>query len=81
MTSRIEWIDADSARVILDGHRCGRPLSRRTMDKIANDLIDSDFPVVQESVTFDESGQLVDGQTRLSACIKTETEDDRDHED
>lgn len=64
------WIDPDSAQALLDNQYRNRPLNRRTRDKIADDIFGGDFPITGESIIIAENGQLVDGQTRLSACVK-----------
>lgn len=48
-----------------------RTLSSDWVDKLARDMANGDFPNVGETIKFDQDGNLIDGQHRLSAVVQS----------
>jgi hypothetical protein len=48
-----------------------RTLSQDWVDKLARDMANGDFPNIGETIKFDQDGNLIDGQHRLSAVVQS----------
>lgn len=58
-------------RILQTRNQRNRPLSRHKMGQLCSDMANGDFRTNGESIIFDSSGNLSDGQHRLTACQST----------
>ena len=52
-------------------NRANRPLSQVTVDRYAAAMQAAEWKLNGDSIRFDENGDLIDGQHRLHACVKS----------
>lgn len=72
MTSRFEAITPKKAQQWLDVANIGnRPLSRSHVARIARDMLAGLFVSTHQGIAFDTSGNLRDGQHRLTAVVES----------
>lgn len=55
------------------GTHTNRPISQRTINKYAAQMLRREFPLTHQGIAFNIEGELVDGQQRLMALIKAAT--------
>jgi hypothetical protein len=58
------------AQELLDNSRCIKPLRINDVDRLVGEFNNDNFEFNGATITLDANGHLIDGQTRLSACIK-----------
>ena len=68
--SSIETITPDIAAQWLRSNSGNRPLSRNTVEVYVTDMRAGRWQLNGETIIFDESGGLINGQHRLTACVK-----------
>lgn len=56
----------------LEKNSGNRPLSVKVVDKYARDMVSGNFDFAGDAIRFDWDGRLIDGQHRLSACIRSD---------
>lgn len=71
MRSTVETVTPEKARAILDSCRNrNRPISKKLVAKLAREMQDGKWMENGESIVFNDNGDLLDGQHRLSAiCL------------
>lgn len=55
----------------LTKNTCNRPLSQRTVETYAAAMTAKEWQLNGDTVRFDRNGNLIDGQHRLHACVKS----------
>ena len=65
-------ITPEIAAAWLDKNVRNRKISRQHVDKLARDMRAGRFLFTGDAVRFDASGNLIDGQHRLAACVKSQ---------
>lgn len=73
ITSEIKEVTPELAREWLDHNTNNRTLRRDTVTRYANDMSAGNWSLVGDSICFDESGNLINGQHRLNAVIQSDT--------
>lgn len=68
-----ELIDPDLARTYLDENDANRPLRARVVNAYARDMGHGTWHVTGEAIKFSTTGELLDGQHRLTAIIESGT--------
>ena len=68
-----EKITPDIARRYLEKNKTNRSLRASVVDRFATDMRLGMWKETHQGIAFDVDGQLVDGQHRLSAIVKSET--------
>lgn len=71
--TEIMTITPEIAKAWLEGHNnhdLQRNLNSKHVDSLAKDMADGNFKLNGEAIKFDTQNRLIDGQHRLSACIK-----------
>lgn len=58
------------AQELLDHSRCIKPLHNNDIDRLVGEFNHDNFEFNGATITLNTRGQLIDGQTRLSACVK-----------
>lgn len=71
MQIQIETINPDVAKSMLTFNKVNRNLSEHTVSKYASAMERGEWLLNGEAIIFDDSGNLANGQHRLSACIKS----------
>lgn len=71
-TSYITIIRPDDAKRLLENNTLNRSISDRTVNAIARDMKNGDWVLNGESIKISATGRLLDGQHRLSACIRAD---------
>lgn len=69
--SEVVFVTPSLASVWLKSNVRNRPLSRRHVDTIKQVLLRNEYRLNGEAITFSESGALLNGQHRLTACVET----------
>lgn len=71
----VEWVlvDPDTARTYLDENDANRALRARVVNAYARDMGHGAWAVTGETIKFSKTGELLDGQHRLSAIIESGT--------
>jgi hypothetical protein len=73
MFTKTSIIDPKTAQEWLDTKNvANRPLSKRTVDKYAQEMKAGRWKLNGEAIIFGTSGNLMNGQHRLAACVKAE---------
>lgn len=67
----IETVDPSLAKVLLEGNKKNRSLSSSLVDSIARDITSGNWIVSHQGIAIDKEGNLLDGQHRLNAIIKS----------
>lgn len=73
MDISIEKITPKIAAEMLSKNPSNRSISSRKVAKLATDMQNGDFIYSHQGIAIDEDGNLIDGQHRLSAIIKSGT--------
>lgn len=72
MTVAIERITPDDAQAAIDGSSSkNRGVSKRNVDKIAKAMVEGRFLFNGEALIHDSEGNILDGQHRYHACVKS----------
>jgi hypothetical protein len=72
VTSGVAEITPELAKKILENHNRGnRPLKKAHIKMLITTLKNNEWMLNGESITFSESGRLLDGQHRLTACVSS----------
>lgn len=71
ITTKIETISPEMAKVYLEGQGSNRKAQMKMVAKFAADLSAGEWSLNGETVKFDENGQMIDGQKRMMAIIRT----------
>jgi hypothetical protein len=71
MEVSIEIIDSKKAAQYLEYNKLNRPLSSTVVAKYTKDMLEGQFKFTGDSIKFDDSGALSDGQHRLQAIIRS----------
>lgn len=67
----IETITPEKAKEILTKNNLSnRPINNKNLEKIVKAMTNGSFSSNGDTITFAQDGRLLDGQHRLSACIK-----------
>lgn len=64
-------ITPDHAREILSNNTFNRPMSKSAIDVITDQIIKGQWKYNGQSIVISDGGELLDGQHRLSACVKS----------
>lgn len=67
----IKTFTPDLASQALQKNNCNRALSKATVERYAIAMSNGEWVLNGEPIIFDSNGNLVSGQHRLSACIKS----------
>lgn len=65
-----ETITPDTARIYLKLNNNNRPLRKTHIRELASDMMQGNWQVTHQSIAFDITGRLIDGQHRLYAIIE-----------
>lgn len=65
-------ITPPEARAMLERNTHNRPLSRATVERLKNVILNGEWKYNGEAIKFDETGTLMDGQHRLTAIAEGE---------
>lgn len=72
MRTEILVISPEMAKKCLEKNKIeNRNLSLTRVDAIAQDIIEGKWVLTHQGIAFDDDGNLLDGQHRLAACIKS----------
>ncbi len=72
VTTGVAEITPELAKSILESHNHGnRPLKKPHVKMLITTLKNNEWMLNGESITFSESGRLLDGQHRLTACVNS----------
>lgn len=71
-TTSVRTITPDDAKRLLENNTLNRSISDRTVNAIARDMKNGDWVLNGESIKISTAGRLLDGQHRLSACIRAD---------
>jgi len=63
-------ITPSMAQELLDNSRCIKPLRTIDVNKLAREFENGNFEFNGATIVLDHDGRLIDGQTRLAACIQ-----------
>lgn len=69
-TARIEIITPEKAKMLLLKNRVNRPKSQAGRDKMAADMLNGQWELNAATIRIADTGRMLDGQTRLEACVK-----------
>ena len=72
-TITVEEIGPELAAHYLSKNMTNRPKSRVRIAEMARDMIEGDWLVTHAGIAFDWDDELIDGQNRLEAIIKSDT--------
>ena len=64
-------ITPEYAKELLDYNKKNRSLSKATVDRYAEDMRKDNWQQNGEAIKIDWDGNLIDGQHRLAACVKS----------
>lgn len=67
----VEMVMPDKAKEYLATMGKNRPISSREIDKWCRIIRNGDFKTTHQGIAFNEHGELIDGQHRLTACALT----------
>lgn len=70
ITANIETIGVKEAAEFLQFNTCNRPLSRRVVEHLSNEMLQGRWKFNGETIVFDSEGVLRNGQHRLNAILK-----------
>ncbi|MFM2013317.1 MAG: hypothetical protein RLZZ396_2101 [Planctomycetota bacterium] len=68
--TKVELITPEMAKVYLERNTKNRRLEGRVVDRYASDMVAGRFDLTHQGIGFYETGDLADGQHRLSAIVK-----------
>lgn len=69
-TASVRTITPDEAKRLLENNTLNRNISDRAVGAIARDMKNGDWVFNGESIKISDAGYLLDGQHRLSACVR-----------
>lgn len=69
-TTFVRTITPDDAKRLLENNTLNRNINERLVSAIARDMANGNWVFNGESVKISDSGRLLDGQHRLSACVR-----------
>lgn len=69
----VETIDPDTAATILESNTLNRDIGPVLVKRMAEDMVAGRWLTNGDSIKFDRTGKLVDGQHRLSAVVDSQT--------
>lgn len=67
----VENITPSKAKAILESNKKNRPVSERNLNQLVSELNKGNFHLTGESIKISKAGNLLDGQHRLLAIVKT----------
>lgn len=70
VTAGVETITPEVAEAMLEGNVVNRNLRQRRVNLYAKQMLQGLWRVTGEAIVFSETGQLLQGQHRLTACIE-----------
>lgn len=70
--SKVEIITPSMAKEYLEKNVKNRPINLKTVNKYAEDMASGNWELTHQGIAFNENGELIDGQHRLQAVIKSE---------
>lgn len=70
MVTTTELITPEMAAEYLTRNKTNRILRERDVNSIARDIVNGNFKLTHQGIAFDSEGNLIDGQHRLTACVK-----------
>lgn len=73
ITSEIVTVDPKTAKDWLANQNINRTIKEKQVARIARDMLVGNWQLNGESIIFDDSGNLIDGQHRLKAVIVSDT--------
>lgn len=71
--SRIETIDVEVAKLLLQGNVRNRPISMPHVKALARDMLAGKWRLTHQGIALDKDYRLVDGQHRLTAIVESGT--------
>src|SRR5688572_29588524 len=71
MKMNIEYVTPDRATSLLSGQIANRPLKEAHIERLVRAVNTGNFKLSPFPVVLDKSGALVDGQHRLTACVRS----------
>ncbi|MFE6451105.1 hypothetical protein [Nocardiopsis dassonvillei] len=71
MRSSIVSVNPELATRWLDRNVSNRPMSRTTVDQLVQQIERGEWQLTHQGIAFDEDGNLLDGQHRLQAIVRT----------
>lgn len=69
-TTSVRTITPDDAKRLLENNTLNRNISDRTVSALARDMKSGNWVFNGESIKISKTGRLLDGQHRLSACVR-----------
>lgn len=69
MKTTTELITPEMAKAYLLHNKGNRPLNKSVMQRYADDMRNGKWMLNPHGIVFDETGRLIDGQKRLTACV------------
>lgn len=73
ISTTIETISPNLAAAYLESNTANRKVDKKTVARLASDMLAGFWQLTGDSIKFAENGELVDGQHRLLAVIKANT--------
>lgn len=73
MKTRIEIVTPEKARIYLAKNKKNRALKPKIVNNYANQMLRGQWQLTGQGISFNENGELIDGQHRLMAVIKSNT--------
>ena len=70
ITSGIETITPDVAKDLLSRNSGNRSINDVHVNRLAKQMSNNQFDLNGDAIRIDDGGMLIDGQHRLSACVK-----------
>jgi anti-sigma28 factor (negative regulator of flagellin synthesis) len=70
ITTEVTTITPAVATALLATNTNNRSIRKARVEQIAKDIVSGDFVMNGDTVRISKSGKLIDGQHRLSACVK-----------
>jgi hypothetical protein len=74
MHTRIETITPEKAQEYLGKNTHNRKLRQKHVESLANEIRNGNWVVTHQGIAFSDTGELIDGQHRLAACILAKKE-------
>jgi hypothetical protein len=72
LQTSVEVITPEVATKWLEGNTHNRPLRQRDVDRYSREMSTGRWQLNGESIIFDSTGRLLDGQHRLWACVESQ---------
>ncbi len=70
MESTLEHITPEVASRYLERNCCNRKIRERDVNALCRDIKNGNIVLTHQGIAFDAEGNLIDGQHRLTACVK-----------